>query len=407
MGRTLMPHRPRGPGVRRSSQRRPAGRGLNPGDRFEGEIHDLGTAGQGVVRHPSGRVFFAPGAWPGERGEFEIRRLRGRGGEARLVRLTLASPARRTSPCTLHGYSEDHCGGCPWMFVDYAAQLAAKERRVAVAAHRLAPQVTVTPIWGAEQSLAYRNRAQLKSDGYRLGYLAAGSHALVDVAACPILNEATAALLDTLREQLPNPAWRPTRRDAWVSLHIDDAMTPDDVITDTRRPFRQGNTAQNGRMRTWLADTVANLDRPAPAVELFAGEGNFSTVLLAEGCTPLTAVDSFAPAIEQLRHRCGGQLQAACLALDRPDALQTLQPALNAARLLVLDPPRDGFASLGACLDLAPALEAIVYISCDVATWARDAGVALAAGFELASAQPLDLFPHTPHVEILSLLRRA
>jgi len=378
----------------------------DPGNPFEGEVRDLTSAGAGVVRHPGGRVFFVPGVWPGERGIFEITALRGRMGEARLVSLADASPARRPPPCALHGVGKQHCGGCGWMFVDYEAQLEAKAARVASAVASLDSGVSAEAIWPSPHTLAYRNRAQLKTDGRRLGYVAAGSHALVDVPACPVLNTGARALLDGLRRRLPNPGWRPGKRNAWMTLSIDDEMHLDEVRPGSRRPFRQGNSAQNARMRAWLADTLASLALPGPTVELFAGSGNFTTVLAAAGCEPLTAVDSFEASVEHLQKSGDAGVSPLCLALDRPDAVASLAPPLADARLLVLDPPRSGFNALGACLALAPALEAIIYVSCDVATWTRDLRHALAAGFELATVQPLDLFPHTPHVELLSLLRR-
>ncbi|MEE4279266.1 MAG: class I SAM-dependent RNA methyltransferase [Halieaceae bacterium] len=338
---------------------------------------------------------------------FEVTELRGRSGEARLISLLRPSPARCDPPCRLHGFGKQHCGGCGWMFVSYEAQLTAKAARVAGALAGLDKRIVAEPIWPSPQSLAYRNRAQLKTDGRRLGYVAAGSHALVDVPACPILNADTQALLEGLRERLPNPAWRPKKRSAWTTLPIDDEMTLDEVTAGTRRAFRQGNSAQNTRMRAWLADTVSAIASPGPTVELFAGSGNFTSVLLDAGCDPVTAVDSFAPSVASLSGGDGSRLRPLCLALDRADAIETLKPALGDARLLVLDPPRSGFRALGASLKLAPALESLIYVSCDVATWTRDLREALAAGFEIVSVQPLDLFPHTPHVELLSWLRRA
>ena len=62
---------------------------------------------------------------------------------------------------------------------------------------------------------------------------------------------------------------------------------------------------------------------------------------------------------------------------------------------------------LGEFLDRATCLEHIVYVTCDAATFARDLGVAAGRGFGLRTVQPLDLFPHTPHVELLALLGRS
>jgi 23S rRNA (uracil1939-C5)-methyltransferase len=79
---------------------------------------------------------------------------------------------------------------------------------------------------------------------------------------------------------------------------------------------------------------------------------------------------------------------------------------LAAAEVLLLDPPREGLRTFSAFLQRAPALRHILYVSCDVATCARDIEVAIGHGFALNSVQPLDLFPHTPHVELLCYLER-
>ena len=71
----------------------------------------------------------------------------------------------------------------------------------------------------------------------------------------------------------------------------------------------------------------------------------------------------------------------------------------------LLDPPRGGVApeALEALLHLAP--ERLVYISCNPATLARDARM-LSADYELVQVTPLDLFPHSPHVESVSCWQR-
>ena len=72
---------------------------------------------------------------------------------------------------------------------------------------------------------------------------------------------------------------------------------------------------------------------------------------------------------------------------------------------IVLDPPRSGCEpeTLRAILDAEPTT--IVYVSCDPATLARDLKALAAAGYQLATARPIDVFPQTFHVESVSLLR--
>ena len=71
-----------------------------------------------------------------------------------------------------------------------------------------------------------------------------------------------------------------------------------------------------------------------------------------------------------------------------------------------MDPPRSGVPVREPLVEGLRDVHSLVYISCNLATWRRDCRDFMAAGFELTRVTPLDMFPHTPHIEILSVLVR-
>ncbi|WP_439100409.1 class I SAM-dependent RNA methyltransferase [Congregibacter sp.] len=379
---------------------------IPPGHRFDGSVRDVNSEGQGVVAHPQGRIFFVPGVWPGETGVFEVTSLKGRMGFAKLLSLGEASPRRRPPPCPHHGFASGSCGGCPWLFMDYAEQLARKEQSVTKMLQPLNEALTVAEIWASPAELGYRNRGQFKTDGQRLGFVAANSREIAEVHDCLVLNDKNRQTLKDLRAQLPNSPWRPDRAKAWTTLDIDDHITATEVSAHQRRPFRQGNSAQNQRMRTWLKDRLLEAGSLDHVLELFAGSGNFTEVLVEVGCQNIVAVDSFQPAIERLNKRALSGVTGLSCDLDRSATAAQLHKPLSSAALLLLDPPRDGLKNIGDYLASAKELRTIIYISCDLATLTRDLKVAMTHDFELQEIQPLDLFPQTPHVETLTVLGR-
>jgi 23S rRNA (uracil1939-C5)-methyltransferase len=371
---------------------------------FEGRVRDLTSDGRGVVSHPDGRTFFVPGVWLNEVAEIRVVGRQGKVGLGQVITLEKADPQRREAPWLHHGDSPDHCGGCPWMFMPYEAQSAAKVRRLQSTIEGLGDRATqLDELLVAPRETGYRNRAQLKTDGLKLGYVAAGTRTLVDVTACPILSASNRETLARLRKQLPNPTWRARKQD-WQTIDLDDSLG--EASLNKRLPFRQGNTQQNAVMRGWLAHAIAPISPDTSVLELFAGSGNFTEVLAAHFKTVL-AVEGDQQALQQLSGVAPDRVQAHALNLFSVPAVEAWISEREKIRVLVLDPPREGLKVRAPFLSALAELETVIYVACDIATWARDCKDFMAQGFRLARVTPLDLFPQTPHLEVLSVLTRA
>ena len=404
-GEQLVAHKRSGP--RFITGRRPPERGPSGiGQVFEAEVIGLADTGNAVVEHPDGRRLFVAGAWPGERIRVRVKELKSQYGIGELVELLEASSSRVEPPCPFHGFAANLCGGCPWMFVDYPAQLQAKQQRVEQALQRLTASPRVLPIIPAPQPLGYRVRAQLKTDGRELGFVANGQRQLAAVDDCLVLTEHNRATLKALRQSLPNGDWTPARKQDWVTLDIDESASEIDVSINKRLPFQQANRQQNDAMRAWLSHQLQALPRDLPVLELFAGSGNFTEVIAAAGFTSITAVEVVDEAIAGLAARMLPGVTAVTGDLFNETAFAELLQGQRAAEILVLDPPRDGLKCRNGLFDRRSRLRKVFYISCDLATFSRDLRDFLAAGYQLEELQPVDLFPQTPHVELLAHLRR-
>src|SRR5690606_35454578 len=139
------------------------------------------------------------------------------------------------------------------------------------------------------------------------------------------------------------------------------------------------------------------------AVELFAGGGAIA-MHLAPSFQRVLAYEVDRGAVER------GKLDAGRLGIDNVELVRVdarrleLEPG---PELFVVDPPRAGLAD-----DLREKLAravtgGLIYVSCDVATWARDVAALERRGLRLTRFVPYDFYPHTHHVELLSLLEPA
>jgi 23S rRNA (uracil1939-C5)-methyltransferase len=177
------------------------------------------------------------------------------------------------------------------------------------------------------------------------------------------------------------------------------------------RPFRvspgsffQVNTAQAETLVKLVLEAL-DLRGGETVLDLYSGVGLFSA-FIAPKVNRLIGVESFSPAVRDAEanldefdnvelYESPVELALAHLA----DHLVSLSPH----PLVLLDPPRAGCAKSLISNLLSLSAPRLVYVSCDPATLARDAKRLIAGGYRLASAQPLDMFPQTHHIETVAI----
>ena len=378
-------------------------------EEFRAKVRDLSSQGLGIVDHPPGKVFFVPGAWEGDEGVFRIESEKKRYGHARLVKLETPSPSRITPACPHQGFDVGDCGGCPWMIASYDEQIVVKTKLVHQAMKRskiLIDPEAIKSTWASPKSLGFRNRAQFKTDGKKLGYVSAGSHEIANIEDCLILNEKCRDHLATLRAQLPSEDWKASPGFEWNFIEVDDDMRAEEIKPNSRRAFKQANEEQNAKMKSWLQDKLSKLEEAnrGPTIELFCGSGNFTETLSKVSSAPILGLESAPNSIRELESKNLKNVKILRGDIFVEESWKRIESLMPEPKVLVLDPPRIGFKSLYKFVERFSSLQRIYYISCSIPDFIRD--VKSLSGWKILDLQPVDQFPHTPHLELLAELTR-
>ena len=399
-------------------------------------IAHVGHRGDGVAE---GR--FVPYTLPGEVVEVE-------GDAERTAPATILSPSpdRVTPPCPHFGT----CGGCALQHWADAPYLAWKRDIVAatLGQHGLRPEIapTIDARGTGRRRVTFHAR---RGSGTRLvvGFAAARSHAIVPIEACPLLAPSLANALPAARriatalEGLGKPldiqvtaasqgldmelrgAGRLSERERLgliaaanaaglvrLTNHGDLIMqreVPSIVIAGMAVPLPAGAFLQATEAgEAVLSDLVlAGVGKARSVADLFCGIGPFALRLAAK--SKVRAVDSDAPAIASLAQALR---KASGLKPVQTEARDLFRRPLLAAELkgldaVVFDPPRAGAEAQAKLLAKAD-IGRIVAVSCNAATFARDAAILTDAGWTLGTVTPVDQFRWSAHVELVATFER-
>jgi 23S rRNA (uracil1939-C5)-methyltransferase len=170
--------------------------------------------------------------------------------------------------------------------------------------------------------------------------------------------------------------------------------------------FFQTNTRQAERLFALVVESAA-LTGGETVLDLYSGTGAMS-LLLARRCRWVYGVEVVQAAVDDAGVNAAANAITNCTFLC--GEVRFLLPSLIAkgvtAEVVVADPPRAGFHPRALQALVALGARRIVYVSCNPTTLARDLGELVRGGYRLEWVQPVDMFPHTPHIEAVARLER-
>jgi 23S rRNA (uracil1939-C5)-methyltransferase len=393
-------------------------------------ITAVATGGEGVAHLEDGRVAFVRGALPGERVAAELTEERARFVRAATVEVIDPSADRVAPPCPL---VEAGCGGCGWQHVDLEAQRRLKTGIVLDAIRRAGRIEPPDP--GPAPDLAatgWRTTVRATIDDGRAAFRRHHSHDTVTLAAGCLV--AHPLVDEVLRDGwFPAPAREVTVRAGTATgerlVVARPAATGCEVPGDT---LLVGTDELTAGRRAWIHEVVAGRrwrvsadsffqGRPdgaealiavvgdalggalvsgARLVDLYGGVGLFAGVLGTVTGGRVVLVDHNHSAVADARVNLADLDDARILRVD----VRRWRP--SSADVVVADPSRHGLGAEVVGRIGATGASALALVSCDAAALGRDAGLLAADGWALESVTLVDLFPHTPHVEVVTGWRR-
>jgi 23S rRNA (uracil1939-C5)-methyltransferase len=394
------------------------------------KIEKVVHGGLGLSRTDEG-VVFVEGVMPGETVEADISedsRVRGSLVAAR-VRVTEASPKRRQPACPMFGV----CGGCDWMHMAYDAQLSIKEgifRETCARIGRISGLPSLAVI--ASPELGYRRRVQFKIDpGKReAGFFRKKSNDIAALSFCPLLCEPLNSLLRALPSHLDKlgPGVRELKalygggalREGENQTEPSIASSPViNGLTGPRTVIRCGSYdfpvsgsgffQANLFLTPQLGMLAAEWCSGETFLDLYGGSGFFS-VFAASRFSRGICVDTGEAHIAMARQTFADN-GISSVDVEKSTVLDFLRHADSKklkADCCIVDPPRTGLERgvAAALAGLAP--RQILYVSCNPATQARDAGFLInQCGYRCEKAALVDCYPQTHHIESVILLSSA
>jgi 23S rRNA (uracil1939-C5)-methyltransferase len=431
-------------------------------------IESLDQEGRGVT-HVDGKTIFIDGALPQEKVTFQSHLIKPSYEVANTIEVLKQSNQRVTPKCIHFG----NCGGCKLQHLDFAAQVAGKQRLLEndlwhigkVKAENMLPPL-YGPTWG------YRHKARLsvkyvqKKQRVLVGFIEKATSFVADMNSCEVLVPEVSALIAPLQDlilqlslkdkipQIELAVGEPVDGKSVIVLifRILDALNTQDesllnafaqvhsvqVWTqskgpDTIQPLYPLNGAQlqyhlpefgltypfkpneftqvNPQVNQVMIRRAMQLLSPQAnekIADFFCGIGNFTLPIARSGAQVL-GLEGLANLVERANE--SAQLNnIAQVEFGVADLFKMTTASLTELGHFdkwLIDPPRDGAFELVKAIDFNNAPQRIVYVSCNPATLARDAGVLVnEKTYLLKAAGVINMFPHTAHVESIALFER-
>lgn len=416
-------------------------------------IETLAHQGDGVAEY-EGKKLFIPHTLPGEEVEARVTKRASKSLHGELVKVIQPSPERAEPSCKHFSV----CGGCSLQHMALSAYTQFKMHNVErlLARNGLNCEV-LKPLYeiGAHSRRRAVLHVKMQGKKLRLGFHQAGSHRIVDLQECPVLEPALWDIIPTLREFL-------------VTLESKDALTQLELYTDQSRvallihykgaqfpelpdlerytdfAHAQGNISMmayknqdgiipvvqlspvvltsgevditmppgtfqqataKGQQAIWKEVQQA-VSGHSSVIDIYSGCGAYSFAL-AEHASKVHAVEGSEVMVNTIRQTASRYHRHGKVTAEQRDLVRQPLPfsQLNAYQAIVINPPRNGAKAQAEHIARSN-VPVVAMVSCNPNSFAVDAKILVDGGYQLASVLPIDQFIWSTHLELVAIFKR-
>ena len=438
-------------------------------EQFRVVIESVDYEGKGIARI-DGKTVFVDGALSGEEVLIEIVKRRSNFDKAKLVEIITPSAKRVIPECPSYGVcggcSMQHVSSDAQIEIKQQVLVDNLKHLGNVSAEEILPPLAGTP-WGYRHRSRLSARYVAKKGGALVGFREKGAPYVVDMNECKILPEHVSALIPALKTLVSNLSIKAavpqievavgnhvtvlvmrnmesltSQDESFVRQFIDENSNESTPLQfwlqpkgpDTCYPFYPTETPKlnyeladfkidmpyypseftqvNPYINQAMVNLAMSLLDPQPnevIADFFCGIGNF-TLPIAQSARQVVGIEGADPLVKRAKQNAeynglGDKVSYQVANLFKIDSEWLAK--LGSFDKWLIDPPRDGAFELVKSITPETAPQLIVYVSCNPATLARDAGVLVDThGYRLLKAGVMNMFPHTSHVESIALFVR-
>lgn len=399
------------------------------------KITDIDFQGRGIARIDN-VVTFVDNALKGEVVDIEIIKKSKKFYEAKVVDIKRKSSKRIESPCPYY----DKCGGCDLMHTDYQSQLKFKESKVKTTLNKFANlSPKIESIIPSDEIFNYRNKITFHVSN-DIGFFEKKTNDFVKVDKCLICDQSINKLIKKLKklelQYVTNIIVRSSKMTLEKMIIIEASKNIDTKVLEncgsvylkikdkyihkagnkniaekmndyifyiSPASFFQVNTFQAIKLYNKVKE-YAQLNGNETILDLYCGTGTIG-IYLAGNAKKAYGIEINEEAIKDANYnrKVNNIKNIEFFVLNANQFLNKIKDKID---VVIVDPPRGGLdkRTINSILKLNPAK--MVYVSCDVATLARDLNI-LKENYDILKVTPVDMFPNTCHVETVVQLKRS